>query len=396
MSLSAWVQLFRNLFCVLKSLVPSSHFLQHPLIPNSSFYPFSITTFLEFLIAPTQFAAVIFNGMAGFKRILKALNQWNVTNLWIPKLDYIFCSGTLGSEYCIMRQGLEVDRFSAVNDIIVGIFEMIFGFAFLFLTFNSLHIVGPTHPKPLVDALISMEIGLAYILVLMWNAYLDRSKDASRLNRFVDAMKVMKAITPTGVIFTKASDAGFIGMNGELMRVVTYLDSSYIPKWRRITSEEAIEIENKPDVVTSLINKELETLKTIANNFAKYDDSLLSQHRIKVLDDIEIAAEESKILSFLDMIYFILNFVAGYGYLLGILAFYSPSSDNNLIVKMMMLGMSHDNADWWGNLAGDMAWTIEPAIILYQKQIVDYYLSCNNKNKQETKSETESTKLKVQ
>jgi hypothetical protein len=29
-----------------------------------------------------------------------------------------------------------------------------------------------------------------------------------------------------------------------------------------------------------------------------------------------------------------------------------------------MFGLSHEAADWWGNLFGDIAWTVEPVLLL--------------------------------
>jgi hypothetical protein len=47
MSLSLWVQFFRNLFCVGKSLLPASNFLQQIPFPHAQFYPLTLTTAVE-------------------------------------------------------------------------------------------------------------------------------------------------------------------------------------------------------------------------------------------------------------------------------------------------------------------------------------------------------------
>jgi hypothetical protein len=64
----------------------------------------------------------------------------------------------------------------------------------------------------------------------------------------------------------------------------------------------------------------------------------------------------------------VVNFVAFYGYLQGILAFYFED-DNvkglwSLLVPYLKLARTNDLADWRGNFIGDLMWTIEPAIIL--------------------------------
>ena len=184
MSLSIWVQFFRNLFCVGKSLLPKSSFLQQVPFPHAQFYPLTLTTAVELLIAPTQFAAVIFNYRSGYAKLETMYPRLALYRRWLRALDVAAVTTTSPSfnhpAACVMRQGLEADLQAATTAVVVGGFEVIFGVAFLFLVLNSLHIVGPTHPKPLIDALIAMEIGLAYILVLMWRAYTDKRKDARR------------------------------------------------------------------------------------------------------------------------------------------------------------------------------------------------------------------------
>ena len=59
-----------------------------------------------------------------------------------------------------------------------------------------------------------------------------------------------------------------------------------------------------------------------------------------------------------------MNTIAFYGYSLCILAFYFASS-NDAWHRVLKFGMSHVDSDWWGNLAGDVAWTVEPAIALF-------------------------------
>jgi hypothetical protein len=192
MSLSLWVQFFRNLFCVGKSLLPASNFLQQIPFPHAQFYPLTLTTAVELLIAPTQFAAVIFNCRSGYFKLEATYPLLAVYRRWLRALDVATVTTTSPSfnhpAACIMRQGLEADLNAAFTAVVVGGFEVVFGVAFLFLVLNSLHIVGPTHPQPRIDALIAMEVGLAYILVLMWRAYTDKRRDGPRYARLADVV----------------------------------------------------------------------------------------------------------------------------------------------------------------------------------------------------------------
>lgn len=39
-----------------------------------------------------------------------------------------------------------------------------------------------------------------------------------------------------------------------------------------------------------------------------------------------------------------------------------------------MLNLSSENADWYGNFAGDLAWTIEPFVVIFISPLIhDYF-----------------------
>lgn len=63
-----------------------------------------------------------------------------------------------------------------------------------------------------------------------------------------------------------------------------------------------------------------------------------------------------------ELIYFILNVTAFYGYLLSILSFYPTGGG---MMTLLKLGLTDEVCDFWGNFAGDLAWTIEPALALF-------------------------------
>jgi hypothetical protein len=66
-----------------------------------------------------------------------------------------------------------------------------------------------------------------------------------------------------------------------------------------------------------------------------------------------------------EFLYFVLNFVAFYGYLMAIITFYYPDDDfQPTWVTQMKFGYDNNFADWSGNFAGDLMWTIEPMLIL--------------------------------
>ena len=396
MSLSTWVQLFRNLFCVFKSLLPQSNFFQQLHFGDSSFYPLTITTSIELLIAPTQFAAVIFNCSSGYNDITNGGRDHRRANLWLKNINKVFLSEPFKSssaEFLIIQQGLKSDRTASWRRIIIGYLELIFGFAFLFLVLNSLHIVGPTHPKPVIDALISMELGLAYILVVvMWPSFTEKVCDISRLSRLSDFAAGLTTKSP-GAFLMGAMDSGFT--EEELFLAFLSLDASYSPKWRCDGPDELSE----KDLITE-IQKEFRVVTSVFANLALTDSNgkVTKTNKSSLSDMLKKQKFEAQLQAPMELLYFILNFIAGYGYMLGILAYYIPEEmpivslglqhyvlniqNNNYWCKVLMFGMSHSDADWWGNLAGDIAWTVEPLLVLLQKPVTKFLVSLQFPEKQ--------------
>lgn len=63
-------------------------------------------------------------------------------------------------------------------------------------------------------------------------------------------------------------------------------------------------------------------------------------------------------------LYVLLNFVAFYGYALSIIVYYLPAG-SSAVADALKFGMVDGDADWWGNFAGDLCWTVEPAVIIW-------------------------------
>lgn len=396
MSLSTWIQLLRNSFCVLKSLLPASSFFQKPYFTDSSFYPLTVTTCIELPIALTQFMAVLFNASSGYTNISDGRSDLNRITNWLLALDRVFLADSLkfsGAEYLIIKHGLTADRNQSRTRVIVGVFELIFAVAFLFLVLNSLHVVGPSHPKPLIDALISMEIGLAYILVIMWKSFADKVIGFRRLSRLHASISSLKAPTKANLLIG-ALDSGF--KIEELYEALIALDGSYSPSWRAKSQNDCVGdvCTIKPSTVTAEIQAEFKNVSAILTKLTAADaaSNKGSILRSSVALSLRKQGFEAQLQAPLELIYFILNFIAGYGYLLGILAFYVPETVsshplgivdfllntisstglNHSWCKVLMFGLSHSDADWYGNLAGDIAWTVEPIVLLLNKPLISY------------------------
>ena len=91
--------------------------------------------------------------------------------------------------------------------------------------------------------------------------------------------------------------------------------------------------------------------------------------RQKTLEGIAERLKEEAITTkyegYREFVFFVLNLVAFYGYLMGILVFYFDEQDEAYWLRKMKFHLPHEHADWHGNFAGDLMWTIEPLVVTF-------------------------------
>jgi hypothetical protein len=337
------------------------------ILSSTGLFPEAST--LELMIAVTQFGAVVFCTKGGialiwqnyFRYIALSNHRTVCKKVAFPTKAVdgkMVASPSIGAEYIVVEEALEKARRQALLDIFMGFWEIVFGIAFLFLTANSLHLHGPTHPKPLIDALIWMEVGLGYVLVLMWQKYQARNAFSIRAQKLALMLQISPPKSAPDVLF-KITEAGYDTVSEGLIDMIPALDFT---------------LDDSGEGLEALV---LEKMKIARDGLSKVTAYRNTRSKVSVealtaqLNDV--AANENSGASW-DLFYFVINFIAGYGYLLGILAFYCPASPDESIVSKSLkfghFGVSDDAADFWGNFSGDFAWTLEPFFILFGQTLV--------------------------
>eukprot|EP01034_Spumella_vulgaris_P023176 gene23176-29370_t len=87
----------------------------------------------------------------------------------------------------------------------------------------------------------------------------------------------------------------------------------------------------------------------------------------------------------MDLAFLILNSIAFYGYLLGVLSYFFPAnlvdrgSVFGRLLTHVMLGLTNDDAEYFGFLAGDVAWTVEPLLAIACPTILAYFAPVERK-----------------
>lgn len=356
--MDAVVQLIRNGLCCIKDLdwfhetFPE---LYDPLVVRQYVYdlpePHNETTPLEALIGASQFYAFYSNTLGGWTlthtsygklvRVQRLLDQFAANH---PKTEQLTDAQRL------VRASLIKEANMALRSLFVGILVMSIGISFLWLVGNSFHatqsgIIGGL--PALIHALTVMEVALVPLLYYM---IIDAQE------QFAQAQKMDKA--------AKALQEG-VGINNNMELCVYEGLTGWIPFWDQGVS--AFEMTPVPDsaVEEKQVAQEVQALQERLREFSSSSDK--SKNTLPDQAATLIATSRvKKWEGYREYLYFILNFIAFYGYAVGVVVYYYADVNEQPPAIAAFLGyMENDLADWWGNFAGDFMWTIEPIFILY-------------------------------
>lgn len=377
--MDAVVQLIRNALCCVKDLTLFGDTIFHDNnYTTSNIYEFpspylNQTTPLELCISISQLYACISCTKGG----IKLITSGGIGKLQrLVRITDIFKSTTEDNKKSkesdnkisgivenIVRSSLVEEANDATMSVLLGVCLLSTGISFFWLFANSLHITptGWIGGLPaLIHALIVMEVALVVFLYSMFTDGTAAFKKSTRIHTLIQDEKVS-------------------GDNGSLsLENYTLLcdESSWTPFWTKGASSNI-----EKDAEEKMFQKELEAIKQNTNSMIADKNIIKDQQVVSRLIDY---AQRTKWNGFLQFIYFILNLIAFYGYLLGIVVYYFDDEDNQpSYVSALMFGYSNDTADWAGNFAGDLMWTIEPIIILASPMIMSW--SKKTRSKKEKK-----------
>ncbi len=360
--MDAIVQLIRNALCCVKDLNLFTSTILHDPNHTAKYYKFpsphlNQTTPLELLISVTQLYACLSCSISGFKLLknkglLKLQNLTRIADAMKDKYKDIKSKKVA----TLIQESIMGEARSALRNTMVGICVMSIGVSFFWLFANSLHVtaVGWIGGLPaLIHALTVMEVALVPLLYLM-------IKDAGR--GISKAAHIEAFLTKFGDEKNQADKNDDSWLDLETFMLIQGDD--WTPIWFSSDDSSLIEKGTEEKVLT----KELEAVETKVK-------FLIEGNKKIVTDEMTERLQESAIThrweGYREYIYFILNFVAFYGYLLGIIVYYFDKDDDQpSFVTSLKLGTTNEVADWTGNFAGDLMWTVEPAVILLSPLII--------------------------
>eukprot|EP00534_Pseudo-nitzschia_fraudulenta_P000020 CAMPEP_0201121534 /NCGR_PEP_ID=MMETSP0850-20130426/5394_1 /ASSEMBLY_ACC=CAM_ASM_000622 /TAXON_ID=183588 /ORGANISM="Pseudo-nitzschia fraudulenta, Strain WWA7" /LENGTH=403 /DNA_ID=CAMNT_0047388017 /DNA_START=155 /DNA_END=1366 /DNA_ORIENTATION=- len=270
----------------------------------------------------------------------------------------------------IVNESLIKEAKSAMRNAFVGLMVAPIGFSFFWLVANSWHVTeagwigGET---ALIDALTVMEICLFPLLYYMI---------VDTLGQFASLEETKECI---GVVVASQNNKK-TAFGPAYINITRYefMEPGWVPFYEEGTSAlgEAGDVETKK---IALETKQVEQTLDLwfSGETSKDDDEKETKIRKQALENAVATMNKSlfglSVKGYREFLYFVLNSIAFYGYLMAIVAFYYPDDDAQPSwIKSMKLGYDNSFADWTGNFAGDLMWTIEPVVILASPWYLTY------------------------
>lgn len=335
---STYTQFARNALCLGKTFLPSNHFLRSLAVPAAP-APFNSVSLIELAVAVTQFAGLGFFVQSGLARILSGANEFKVSKNSLSTIDRLSIlnhnkideyeeefdnkiikkvkNSPLSSSlsFTLLRQHLLNKIKNSSVKYIVGYCHLLVAIAFLVLFTNSLHIKLPGHPKSVINAVIILEIGLAYMLTSVYASGKENYKNYLNIKNLINLLKnENKNEISNENLLKLATKTGFVD---NLMEIYCNTNTNF-----NVTTSSIITNDN--NILEKDINNDLDKISCSLND--KILSSTGSTSLNLILNDLIYKSNEYFFNSIITFLFFGLNFIAGYGYLLIILDFYFPEA----------------------------------------------------------------------
>jgi hypothetical protein len=412
--MDAIVQFLRNAMCCVKDLHWFEDTVLYENFKIASIWkgysgmeipePLDKTTPLEFLISLTQLYAFLSVTMAGFtlawtsvgklRRIVRLLeSRLNAKTSSSSSTTTTTSTATMLAASRLVNESLLQQAKAAIRGVIVGIVVAPIGIAFFWLFANSWHVTETPWLGGLlglIDALTIMELCLLPLLAYM---IVDARAYFAKVRATKDWMKVV------------TSGSSFSSPEVLQIQTFEFMCPDWVPFWEAEIS--VLVVPPNTDKETQRMEEEVKKVETILRSWfpapkddAKSDnekeDKIRSQAIEQAVQTMNNSLSVLAIKGYRELVYFVLNLVAFYGYLMGIMVFYFPDDEAQpTYVQRMKFGSTNAIADWTGNFAGDFMWTIEPMVILISPLYLNSVQSSNNKKK-ELSVDTDKGKAKTE
>jgi hypothetical protein len=448
--------LFRNFFCVVKTLAPKDSLLFDLQFPNA-ISPLSEVPLIDFAIAATQIPAVYFFFAGGWSTVVESFNKSLRFKKLLIVLDQVHHEDLepeqdgISAEMLVvmMRHAITSDLKQAAVHYYAGFFQMLVGISFVFFSLNSLHIRGATHPAPVYYSVVALLTGLSYFLHMMLLSMNHHARNASLGRRLRKKLRGGATFSSVGEVIWAAHRVGYTHNLLQVLHALTAtrengasglslqygnlkLDareslladlvtlraaalslratdaeatSSFSATSAAVAVDAGAEQEVQEPEVSTATRRRSRSSAAVAAAAASTPSkprgrksaaaiAAAASAAAAAVDSSAVACKEFVVPSALTSAlsahvraetvslvlvsaFFALNFVAGYGYLMPLLAYFCPAESfapdavlGPAVVRTLMFHYPTATAEWWGNMAGDVAWTLEPILALCSPMLI--------------------------
>jgi hypothetical protein len=367
MNLNVVVALIRNGLCCIKDLDLFAGSVLYDEKYTSLFYklpePYmSKTAPLDLMIGMAQFYACVSLVIGGYHMMRKGYGTKKACAAVRSQIHHQRVK-KYSAGYRVIETQLADDEAESFRLMWEGIWVTFVGGSFFWLTANSLHLIEAGAlggMQGLIHAITVAEIALLVSLGYM-------VKDGSK--KLFKSQRISKDVIPT-----LTESRGRLGnvVQTSFFDNITYSQLVYggwTPVW------DTADVQKIDD---TMVQTELKSIQQTIDSLLALDKSAKSESEEKLVQAVTLASQRLskeawtiKMKGYLDYLYFILNAVAFYGYLICVLVFYLPDKEGAPVLwAHMKYGLPNPVADWTGNFAGDAMWTIEPFTMLLAPHIV--------------------------
>lgn len=246
------------------------------------------------------------------------------------------------------------EKNDAIKDIIIGACLLPIGISFFWLFANSLHVTSTDWiggVPGLILALTIMEIALIPLLYYMIKDANKKTAESSKMRQIArGSVKEIHDLRIDGTTFN--------------------LLVSYEPFWSKDQKHWAKYVDD--NTIQQQFDKEIDFIDSKLKEIKKLDDKEKFQN---IVSHLEVDSANANLQGWREYIYFLLNFLAFYGYLMGIIVYiWNDEANQPLYISRIKFWMTNPDADWRGNFLGDLMWTVEPVVILASPSFFGLFL----------------------
>ena len=354
--LDAIVQLLRNGLCCIKDLgLLQNTFLWDPKVTLRYYElppPLDQTTPLEVMISVWQFYAFFSTSQSGWHLFWSSVGKYRRIDR-LMKLRQSAAESKSTADR-LVNASLIKEAMYALRSIFVGFNVFFIGVCFLWLAANSWHITQTNWIGGVAGLIYALAIMEVCLVPLLWYMYKDGNEQMAKAQRMESlANKIIQDQW-------SSKDVGLSSLEAL---------TGWLPYWDSGTSfnETSTPKVDEQNIAAEkvIIEGLLDDLGIEKKTKGEKEEKISKEKLRSKADELLASARVTRWEGYREYIYLVINTLAFYGYLLGIVVWVWDDEQNQpQSVRALMLGMENESADWHGNFLGDLMWTIEPVIIL--------------------------------